>query len=1005
MLGQNRASDHNSNIESAEAQSSNDARLAFWQRLNEQIGRVNTGLEISSELMKENYGSAATQVGALLTPMQFLNSKLLEVNSNYKALGVTVEDVAASTQFHAAQLTSIFDRARGFILSFPNMLKQGLYRGMDMESTAISGAAGIVRSEFTNSIDEGKMIISQVKDIVRRESAPLPGDTQTHMLVAENTVDDSFRLAKLAGVEMEEAKDFAAWTAGQIGAIGGVQGANSSDTLRFANALMSGTLSAKSQLNIVERNPALKSAITDTLKEYGATQFYQISKDKQMEAMRTLLEKAFPKDQLEASANTLDGAMQGMQTGLKSLQDMTRVLEKKYDIEISVYSEMRELAMRVLLPASAVLEKFSAPDFEYDPMKLLQKGLSQLYPLLGGTAKDDSDLVDMSAKEAMGSLGGFDTLQWFNAKMNRGDEFSEVFEDPEQALRIFKSTLNSFQMGWDEAMSRFTGWLKFTEIIPTRSIANLAGEILASIVNSVARAKSSLIPVIRDFMVELFASVKENLDIASIFSFLREFHSITQLFDRLKGNIANIQKLPSLFSGMGKALITLTGLISSASFAFGILIPLLKSKPLANNMLGNVAAAPLGLVAGIQKGFGGNYQGTLNAANAVRGGIGGAQNYLVNEHDRMNAMSGQIAGLNPLSWLFPNKGKDYKNPLSPGQARIQQGLASSAGAMGKMAMILPALSAIPGISDIPVLNQIASPMGGVGAALLGGGLQLGSMSVGLAAQAGGGAEKLTSMLGKKNPLFERLSKSLGKFGEAITGILTSPGKLMAIGKALTMFMMWFTVFAGFIFAIYKQSPELQSAVKRFINGIMDLFTYLDDRLRVFFKPLERIFRAVGKVLAWILNKVSDLLGFAKVDRVDTTEVQDRLLRGQSRAQQERIDDANAAADSSYMGSAPALIYTAANGFVGNLVSAAKRESQNMPTGSNLVLANSSETIRTAEQEEALRLKMGYRGQSINIETININVHGIQSEEGPLGVGNEIARVLLTRLREASEDPR
>jgi len=642
MLGINRSDGHNQEIESAEAQSSNDARLAFWQRLNEQVGRVNTGLEISSELMKENYGAAATQVGALLTPMQFLNSKLLEVNSNYKALGVTVEDVATSTQFHATQITSIFNRAREFVLGFPNVLKQGLYRGMDMESTAISGAAGIVRSEFTNSIDEGKQIISQVKDIVRRESAPLPGDTQTHMLVAENTVDDSFRLAKQAGVDINEAKDFASWTAGQIGAIGGVQGANSSDTLRFANALMSGTLSAKSQLNIVERNPALKSAITDTLKEYGATQFYQISKDKQMEAMRTLLEKAFPEDQLEASANTLDGAMQGLQTGLKSLQDMTRVLEKKYEIEISVYSEMRELAMRVLTPAATVLERFAAPDFEYDPMKLLQTGLSKLYPLLGGTAREDGDLVDMSAKEAMGSLGGFDTLQWFNAKMNRGDEFSEVFENPEQALRIFKSTLNSFQMGWDEAMARFTGWLKFTELIPTRSIADLAGEILASIINSVARAKGSLIPVIRDFMVELFATVKENLDIASLFSFLREFHSITQMFERLKGNVANIQKLPSLFSGMGKALVTLTGIIGSASLAFGLLIPLLKTVPKAGSIAGGVVASPLGLLAGLQKGSGrGNYQATLRTADRVRSGFTGAQNYILGESDKMDAMTGQ----------------------------------------------------------------------------------------------------------------------------------------------------------------------------------------------------------------------------------------------------------------------------------------------------------------------------------------------------------------------------
>lgn len=1003
-------------LSSSEADASRDSKLAFWQKMNEQIARANIGMDIFADLNDSNYGKAATSVGALLSPLQHLNSKLMEVNGNYKTLGVTIEDVAASTQFHATQVSSIFDRARSMAMSFPNMLRDGLNRGMQMESTYISAAAGIVRSEFTNSIDEGQQIIGQVKDVVRRMSAPLPGDTNTHMLIAQNTVDDSFKLAKDADVDIDEAKDFAAWVAGQIGAIAGVQGADDNEALRFANALMSGTLSAKSQLNMVERNPALKAAITDTLKEQGVEQFYQISKDKQMGAMTELLEKAFPKDQLEASSNTLDGAMQGFNTGIKAMKDMTRVLEKKYDMEISVYQEMRSIAMRVLLPAAEILERLTAPDFGWDPMKLLQTGMSQLVPLMGGTGMEDADLKGMEVGEAQ-SLGGFDRLQWLNANLSGGKELlgdEGMFQSPDQILRFFQSSLDKFQTGWDEAMARLAGWLKFTEIIPTRSIANLAGKILAEIVNSVSSAKASLIPVIRDFMVELFLTIKENLDIVAIFSFMKEFHSIMQLFERMKGAISNVEKIPSLFSGLGKGLVSLTAVVGTTALAMGILVGALKMTQKGGT--------------GIEGFFRPHVEGIFSHANARAGkevfGPGAVKNtveglssplwafsnsgpgkWLLDQDNNMKAADEKISKLNPLTWIFPNRGTNKPKNIDPHFKRGADISGDLSGKLGMAAGMMPILGQVPGIASIPILGQMASMEGAIGMGLASGAMKMISGGLNLAGERDDSGKARFALPESKTPQF---LKNFLKMGENIMGSI-NPGMMLSIGKALSMFMAWAATFAAFLFAIYKNSPELQSAVKRFLNGLMEFFTWLDERFRILFKPIQKILAGIGRVLAFFLNMVSNILGFDKTGSIDTSSVNDRLLRQASGQREERISIANAAADASYMGHNPFLlntIATASSGRIGNLMAAALTESRNSPPGAGLIVANSSETIRTAEQEKAIQAQLGVRGgRGLHIETINIEVVGIQSEEGPLGVGNEIARVLIGKLREFGENPR
>ena len=88
------------------------------------------------------------------------------------------------------------------------------------------------------------------------------------------------------------------------------------------------------------------------------------------------------------------------------------------------------------------------------------------------------------------------------------------------------------------------------------------------------------------------------------------------------------------------------------------------------------------------------------------------------------------------------------------------------------------------------------------------------------------------------------------------------------------------------------------------------------------------------------------------------------------------------------------VYSAAGGM--NLGRAISTEMQNKPAGSDLVIANSSETIIPASMTAATPVSAG--GGDVNMGGITVNVHGV---ENPRDIANQVAEEIMYAMQRAT----
>lgn len=921
-----------------------------------------------------------------------------------RKFGVDLQTAMDQGSYSIQNLTSNLNRMKFTFMSIPSRLRGMLMSGASDETQRVSSAAGIVRSEYAGSIGEGRLILSKVLEDVRKNSAPLPGDTNTHLLVLQNTIDDSMQLAKYANKSQAEAQEFSGWVAGQIGSIAGVQGADAHSTIRFANALMSGNLSANSQLDLVERNPALKAAIKESMKERGVRTLGEVSKSQRMDALKDILSKAFTDEQMKAGSQTFESTLQTFSTTMSDLVSSTRTLALQGNVEITIFRELKNIAGRLITPLTNLGQAVIASG-KLDPSAIIQKGLSKVYGLMGGTGRDNDTIGRMSMSKAS-NLGFFDYLQWVEASLEEGSSQIKTILGPNGVwLEIVRTLRVKFVQGFTSMMAELHGVIRYVRVGPSHSLAEGLAETIATMFNAFAEVVPSVVIIAKDFLIQFFTELKNSVNPVALLVMAREITTLNTIWE---GVLSSVSKA---ISG-SEAVKSIKGKVTAVISALGLFLAVVTmfSAKLLDRLfyfIGSINQLFLKFVNAISQ-----FVNTFIRQRQImdpNNPMAGVYNLVESKSNRLQTWTNQRIDPNHRYW---NAGDPNNIVTPPGKfiAEMNQKAKTSSS-------FFDSINPFKWLENIPeIINrreiaagrpakyqtgkkniydnfmekfgparQVGVMMAGASNPLLGVGMQVGFgmadlLNTGVKMQKRG---TFISKLGVFNKFFNSIGGTISKF------MAGAAPKLLGMVSGLIQFLpyitMWFGAFTALFALAYKASPKLRQAVQRFFSGFQEVFNNIRKAVEKFVSPvvtlIVRIMKPVGDFLAWFLNRVMDLLGFAKNPSVeDAGKVSELLVRKESRAIDEEI------ASSKWMGT----IRTASSGLNNALYS----EMVNKPSGSNLVIANSSESIRTIEQERLLQQQLKNRAQGTNINiVVNSSVNATPEEQA-----REIARVLEAKLR-------
>ena len=1075
---------------------------AVLANLVSQLQQFNAQVGATSDILGGNFKDAAGHIQELHNPIYKLNAGFIGAAANAKKMGLSMEDAMTQASFRANLLVQRMDMVKARFMSLPNAFRAQMASGMRVEADRIQASAGIMRSEYAKSIPEAQKIISEVRKVVLKESAPLPGDTKTHLDVLSQTIDDSMKMAKDAGQSIEDAKKFSAMVSGRIGAIGGSANADQYSILRFANALMSGSLSANSRIDLVERNPAVKNAMKEVFKKRGVRTLEGISKGKRMEAVEEILEKAMPADQLDAASASLGGAVEGLNTSIKSMFDFTRTVDNAFQDydgpDITVFDELKEVIIELINPMKSLIDAIIANPV-LDPMTQLARAVSLVGGFFGRDPRNqDRDTASMDFKEAIKELGFMDFASYLGANATqlvnatvRGDKnlfgadmdggtFAGNNFGTDVPSRIVNALVSKFRTGVDNLFAAVNGFINTTFLFGGLDIGGSIGAIMGELTNTIIYLFNNLLPILIEQTTSMFRRFREQINLTDLIRFVQLFNGMRAIWTSLQDKISKIaEDAPKLFSKVtegvfqfsGKfavigALMTMFGgvLVSGAvniQKAFGKLINYINAKTgnegsdnvfdrFANRLMerneavdeakkrvdffklkGQDRAAALAAMDPAERATFENMTYTREDRKKDMGLIAGPAGTVMEQHDYFSGMFESLGILNPGTWL-ENFGRDTGGNV---RKNSMQQLA------GKLALLNYPLmfsgGVVPEGASLAIQGATLSTgiAGNVMAMLGNRGIDPNSPEGQKRAKMQERAQRRQSALfghmkgqfmagdvrGLQTSLQAVSKLKIGPFGRILGGVLKPvigilgkipPGLITAIATNIPLMLGSLTFIMGIFKRAYAASPELQKAVGRFMTGLKNIFSNVSRIIMPIYKKwIQPVFKLIGDILAIVFNKLMDFLNFftggafgeaevVNISTEDASAMGEENRRRREDAQNEAIEQGKI--QNAFKGFMPAsTIITANNGFgatdVSAILAAATLENKMAPSNAGLVMANTSETILTAEQVQS-GLAMRNSRANINVPKIDIVVNA-QANQNPNAIANEVATVLMSKLRD------
>lgn len=1068
----------------------NQQSLDILQAYNEALAITQTKLQslnsISgafSNALQGNFENAGKAINETRNPIFRLNASLISSQRAFKSLGVDMESVMTRATYKANILSERMQNFKSKVTSIPAVFKNKFQQGIEVESEKINASSGIMRAGYSDSINESQKIISEVRKIVVKNSAPLPGNTFTHLTVLSNTIDDAMKMAKDAGKTIQEAQTFSADVAGKIGAIGGASGATNEQTIRFGNALMSGSLNANSQMDLVERNPAMKDAMKSVMRTYGVNDFEQISKPKRMEATKMLLDKAMPDDQLAASTQSLGGAVEGIKTAISSMTDFTRsvnAFEGYKGPDLTVFDELKPIVIGLIDPMQKLIESIINNPLT-DPMTVLVRNINKVSGFMGGSSKKtDKEYKDMSFEDANKELGFLDFAKFLGSNSDGilstflAGEKKNTFGINTSKTPIGKDVISSsimaltskFKFGVDAMFAEINGFLNTSTFLNGMDLGASIGTIMAQVTNAMVYLFNNLLPVAINQTGSLFKGFKDQLDVSAVIRFTQLFGTLQSIWQTLQDKFANISEdLPKFFNGvseqftkagalvgtLGTVTMLLTGVFAFAARRIAMVI----------NDLVLFTAEKL---APTNSGFAEKVRNLFSSQKEARERVklydskenSQAREILINggysEEDakkdkgqtgtlgfegfaesfkEMSSKFSILENLSPevlLGKFLGNRSEDAQtNNIQDISGLLQRANMPLTMASGMGLIPAPLAGTISALSlGTGVIGNVANVFGkkGTDADTRKANRQYQDIHYGemterfKSGNIGGGLQSLdlirTNAIG---PLGKLLS-FLGPLGKIVTSI--NPAIILAIGANIPLITGAFGMIIGAVKKMYDASPKLQAAVGRFMTGIMNIF----NGIKVVMDPLYKkfilpVFKFLGDVLAFMFNRLMDFLNFftggAFGKEATTNEEAKKIgevsLEDRTRADNEAIEQGNKDAKNKNNGMSPINAFkgyiprtiNAAAGFgqvnVMSVMRAAQLEQKMMPANSQLIMANTSETILNAEQMQSGRLMESSRA-NVTVPSVNIVINGT-SNQNPNEIANEVASVLMSKLSEVS----
>ena len=855
-----------------EAIKSYEERMAA---LNAQMQKFNAATTAFVNIMDGQFRDAGEAVVELHNPIYKLNSAVISASGNMKKLGLDMESAMVNASMKAQILVQRMEMLRARTIALPRAFMAKIQDGARVESERISAAAGIMRSEYAQSIPEAQRVLSQVRAMVIKESAPLPGDTFTHLEVLGQTIDDAMKMAKDAGKTMEEAQKFSANVAGQIGAIGGTAGADQYSIIRFANALMSGSLSPRARLDLVERNPAVKNAMKEVFKAQGVRTLEGVGKEKRMEVVQELLEKAMPASQLEAASQSFQGAIEGFNTSFRSLFDFNRTLKDTFEYykgpDITVFDELKEIVIDLINPLKSLVDAIIANPV-LDPMTNLARSISLLNGFFGNTTIRERDLEGMELKTAGRELGFVDYLKYLGTNATdlvdrtvnrekhfqgrRSDEATYGMIGKDIPSIIMNNLSSKFRAGIDAAFAEIQQFLSMGRFINDLDFGGSIGVVMAELSNNVIYLFNNLLPILIEQTTSLFRRFKEQINIVDLLSFLQLFGGFKNIWAQLQQKISSLaedipkwkNKFTAVFGGFFAALAgvgTVIGLFGKIVVSVMIklqsaILNLVSVIQRETGKFGGAAAAnrtrrrslEMSIFeridsrvrgAGTQQERQGIIAGLTNRERQIydRGvntlGVGG----FVTRHDRTAEMVQRFT-LNPLNMLF--------NLGDPSKAKNTNFLQNMSGTMGKMTMPL-----------MMAANMGVIP-GGVAQSVMFGGLGMGLLGNILGASARMG---LPGLRGISQERREKIGRIHGRiFGNIKEGVMSGDRRKVGTGMRALMASNFMGIKG--ITKFLKKIPgmgKLLGAVAPILTGLLANFWLIVGTITLLFGIFKRAYAA------------------------------------------------------------------------------------------------------------------------------------------------------------------
>lgn len=1031
-----------------DAVSSVTAFVTDFDRLSAAMERTNSLFTAFANFRRGSFNRIGDEVLNIIKPLDRLNYTFSSVNSGVTALGINISKQFDASSVSVDTLASKIDKVRTAFLSLPTQLLHNTRLGIQDEQRQIGQAASVQVAGYASSNIEARSLIARNRFRTTQESAALPGDTRIHLDVLDATIGQALRVSRIANQSVEQAEDFAVKSAGKIASIAAIAGADRQQTIRFAQEIFSGGLSINSPLALVQTNPLLQQGVSLTLRKYGAQQFAQIPITQQKKAIEEILEYAASSETLGAAGKSVEGQLQTFQTNLFNLHDFSRVTGQRQGVDVSVYNEIQPLIIKYYSAINDLLAYLN--DSRYSPLKLLTEVSQKIYGNFGGTGQRQGAFEGQSFDFARFRHGFFDYLQWFQDNLTRlRPQFDK---SPGLLLNVIVSGIGKFGQGFTNAMSYVNTLLqkRFEYGIGVVNIGSLLGTLLADIINSIIRGLNPLGDTLRSLIANFFESLMGRLDKVAAFNFLNNIQATRAFYGALLSKFINFTRPNEDPKGITNKLLTtaLTGTALYSGFS-GIRRAILENGQDLSMFSGFLKKAHSGLsvfalglpLIGPQ--LHKRIVGLGNAVNRNRATrfYRGVQNQARRSRDRHEAAvkAGGIFA-DPAEFLFGRfVGRDHVAELAKKGLNTRiSGFANVAGNIAghaeRLSGVLPLLSSA-GI--IPAWLGNAAVAGYLGSTFAHQALRIGSSHKGISSAvqnfgSGGGG----GILGIPKAIFKGATElpviggvfSLfgGLFGKlrGFLGALFSVEGLGVLFQSLPRFLGWIGLMVTFFKALYNNSDALRKAVNRWMTFFRSIFEFVGLAFgQIWDRFLRPIFKILGDALAFVLNFVADIFGIKKDPGVEEADA--NLLQRRSEDKQEKIiegrkrtqiglplygEQQQLALGFGAGGYHPVAGFAAGGYNVDTsginkipLINAASMERAAAPINTSLIVANSSETIRTAEQEHMLQKSLLSRAGTISIPQINFNIY---SQTGNADeIANRVAGVFTERIKQLSAEPK